>query len=377
MSQPGAPDLVDDETDDETSLKADSAMNVVPARPRGDGDVPSFRVDSKIFSVRQLVDFMADGDLDIYPAFQRKLVWTEGQRSRLIESILLGVPLPSIYLASGADGRLSVVDGQQRLSSIYDFAMDRFPLVELVDLPQLSGMHFKNLKPNLRRRIQQAQLAVNVVDPQAPSHVKFDIFTRLNTGGTPLSAQEIRNALSSEPTRTFLDACANLPAFVEATQGKFRNDRRMLDHEMVLRFVAFRLADGATPRSSMNEFLTEAAMRLDDLSAGELQRLAQDFERAMRNAYQLFGEHAFNLWPLGEERRPRFNNALFDSWSVVLADYDWQQLAPVAATIVNVARDRMTHDRDYIKSLTEGTAAPSKVKTRIDVARKIIAQVMQ
>ena len=203
-------------------------------------DPNKIRISTKPFSLRQVVDMIADGDIDLAPDFQRLYVWKPLQKSRLIESILLGIPLPAFYFNQDLAGAMQVVDGVQRLTTINRFAKGEDTLAGLEYLTGLEGQSFNDLDVVLRRRFQQTQIFVNVIEPQTPDDVKFDVFRRINTGGSPLTAQEIRHCMSRAKSRSLLKALTSMPSFHEATAEAFRHERRMADREVVLRFCAFR-----------------------------------------------------------------------------------------------------------------------------------------
>lgn len=404
---------------------ANEATGVEEEDADGGGQSPydpaKIRVDPKTFSLRQIIDMIDDGDLDLAPDFQRRKVWRAREKSRLIESILLRIPLPAFYFSADPDGRLRVVDGLQRLSTVHEFVKGGedgeggFVLDHLEYLADgVTKKRFFELEATWTRRIHQTQIFVNVIDPQTPTQVKFDIFKRLNTGGTPLNGQEIRHCMSGAKSREFLKACtggyflqsgeqldysdykekdgvlaegvykkanaASVP-FHEATNGAMRDHVRMADREVVLRFAAFRLLgdkldDGYGPKTAMDDFLTDATEKIDLLKDRRLAELARDLERAMFNAKALFGYHAFRKWPQNVEDVNPINRALFESWSVALADYEWDALAPCATKIVKAARKRMTSDDAYLDAISAGTGDHGRVKLRFEVARNILAEMV-
>ena len=157
-------------------------------------------------------------------------------------SLLLGIPLPSFYFNEDASGRLQVVDGVQRLTTIFRYVHHKtLKLGKVTYLHDLKGQGFDDLAPLFRRRVNSAQFVAHVIDPQTPYRVKFDIFRRINTGGSPLSAQEIRHCMSKQRSREFLKELATDPSFTTATGGTLKNHPRMADREVALRFVGFRL----------------------------------------------------------------------------------------------------------------------------------------
>lgn len=343
-------------------------------------DPSKIRISTKPFSLRQVVDMIEDGDIDLAPDFQRLYVWKPVQRSRLIESILLGIPLPAFYFNQDHAGAMQVVDGVQRLTTIRRFVKVE-PLSDLEYLKQLEGQTFKDLDVALRRRFQQTQIFVNVIEPQTPDDVKFDVFKRINTGGSPLTAQEIRHCMSRTRTRDLLKQLTSLPAFHKATDNAFKDERRMADREVALRFCAFRSLSSLEDYrdfNSLDSFLLDFTRRVDGshltkpgIPEADLARLAADFERAMLSAAAVFGKAAFRKYPTRATRRGPLNRALFESWSVALADYEPAQVEPRKNAILTAARKRM-EDYDYNGAISQGTGDSSKVKLRFQTAIDIL-----
>jgi len=355
-------------------------------------DPDKIRVDPKSFSLKQILDEIADGGIDLAPDFQRNRVWSEVQRVRLVESVLLRIPLPAFYFSADQSGRLSVVDGVQRLSTIEAFVSGKFALtrkaLEYLDVDSLSrGMSqivddkcwFKDLDPQWRRRLNQTQITANVIDPQTPEQVKFDIFKRINTGGSPLNAQEIRHSMMGGRSRAFLKDLAESTAFFDATPSTLHRHRRMTDREVVLRYLAFALLGDFTNYpldSTMDAFLMTAVKQLDDeknVPATHLEALRAGFERAMKNAAHLFGEHAFRKWPAGNDRLFPFNKALFESWGFALRDAELAAVRSTKPAIVAAVRKAMS-ERDYNDSITVSTGDARNVRKRFEFATAIVAE---
>lgn len=344
-------------------------------RPWNPADI---RVGTRQFSLRNILDMVEENDLELAPDFQRNKVWKDRQKSRLVESVLLQIPLPAFYFAEDASGLMRVVDGLQRLSTIHDFVHGRpdgfkFKLVDLEYLRSEEGKRFDELPPAWRRRILNAQIVVHVIDPTTPASVKYDIFKRINTGGTPLNSQEVRHCMSQPRSRNFLRSCTNLAAFDQATGGRFRNHVRMDDREVVLRFCAFYLfgVDGFVEVGSMDAFLEQTTAVLDDpteVPDDTLEGMREAFERGLENCYTVFGEHAFRKWTTSSESRNPINRPLFETWSVTLGSYKPTDLAVRKSGIVAAAREAMTSDRAYVDSITTSTGDPRKVRLRFNRA---------
>ncbi|MEV7063691.1 DUF262 domain-containing protein [Streptomyces collinus] len=330
------------------------------------------RVNTKQFSLRNALDMIDDESLELAPDFQRGRVWKLGQKSRLIESVLLQIPLPAFYFAEDADGLMRVVDGLQRLSTIHDFVRggeeSGFALKGLEYLDKVvEGKRFEELPAPWKRRIHNAQIMAHVIDPTTPPDVMYDIFKRINTGGTPLNAQEIRHCMSGKRSRRILKEMTSTDVFHEATG--LRDHLRMNDREMALRFTAFRLlgTEGYVKDAAMDPFLQRATRLLDSsdkVDDDRISRLQAEFSRGMTNARLVFGEHAFRKWPEGVTWRNPINRPLFETWSLVLARYDADDLRGRKDAIVAQARSLMTHNFTYLDSITSSTGDVNRVLYR-------------
>ncbi|MEU1431177.1 hypothetical protein ABZ412_29325 [Nocardia sp. NPDC005746] len=216
-------------------------------------------------------------------------------------------------------------------------------LDELEYLDAEHGKTFADLETPLRRRLQNAQIVVHVIEPSTPNRVKYDIFKRINTGGEPLNAMEIRHCMSSARSRELLKRCAASAAFHEATAGVLRDHVRMNDREAVLRFLAFyRLPDLQEYESygSLENLLDATAELLDDprqVPDTQLESWFAAFERGMHHARIILGDYAFRRWPTGFDRCSPINRALLESWGVVLAAYRPDQLEPARVRIISEA----------------------------------------
>ena len=343
-------------------------------------DPEKIRIHTNHYSLRHVVDMIEEDEIDIAPDFQRKYVWNSRQRSGLIESLLLGIPLPSFYFNEDSDGRLQVVDGVQRLTTIFRYVNQKsFRLGKVTYLHELKGQGFDDLAPLFRRRLGKAQFVAHVIDPQTPYRVKFEIFRRINTGGSPLSPQEIRHCMSKTRSRKFLKQLVSEESFETATGESLQNHPRMADREVALRFVAFRLftSDDYAQHSGFDEFLGFVTERLDNSDSQKLDRLRVDFVRGMTNCHSVFGEHAFRKWPLDAIRKSPINRALFDSWGTVLAAYDETAVNSVAAGLVYHAREMMTHDVDFINSISRSTGDVRNVRTRLGKVRAVVEEMLR
>lgn len=362
--------FLDKPLDVEAEIEGDDEERVLPWEP------DSIRVTSRSYSLRNVLDMIEEAELELAPDFQRNQVWKLPQKSGLIESILLQIPLPAFYFAQDKDGKMKVIDGLQRLSTAYDFARhETFALSHLEYLVDEQGKRWNDLSPVWRRRFNQTQLVVHVIDPQTPPRVKYDIFKRINTGGTPLNAQEIRHCLTSHRCRDFLKRCAERAEFLDTVGPTFRDHVRMADRELVLRFCAFRLLGLEAYRGAMDPYLDEAAAWIDDpdrTTDEDLDALERDFVGAMLMARSVFGSHAFRKWPFWTDGRLPLNRPLFESWAFVFAEALHLETPVDRAAVLTGARELMTNDQVYADAISTSTGSARKVKYRFDRARELV-----
>jgi hypothetical protein len=199
--------------------------------------------------------------------------------------------------------------------------------------------------------------------------VKYDIFKRINTGGTPLNSQEIRHCMSRNRSRDFLKQCTHTSEFDLATGGRFRNHIRMDDREVVLRFCAFWLRGVGeyVKEGSMDTYLEKTTAMLDDPSQvpdAQLEELHNAFRNAMANSYAVFGDYAFRKWPFNSTRQNPINRPLFECWSYALARVHPDELQRRKNDIISAARQLMTTNRDYLDAITTSTGDTRKVWLR-------------
>lgn len=388
-----------DELQEELEEKLDQlAISVIEAEQRGDdlADVnlddrikpynpELIRVDSKTFSLKQIFDMIGSGDLNLHPDFQRNLVWDDFRKSRLIESILLRIPLPMFYFYQDKEGVLSVVDGLQRLSAIREFMENKLVLRDLEHLDQCEGCTYsgkQSIDPKYFRWFNMTQIFVNIIDAQSPRKVKYDIFRRINTGGRPLNAQELRNSLAGDGLRQTLQSMTRLKSFVDATGGSVK-DTRMDAQELALRFIYFyRLkeqdyAKGEEQYSgNMDDSLDEVVDLLGRRTEAELAIYVEKFDKAMKLAYHLFGRHAFRrVQPdtTNESGRSVINKALFVSFSVTLAFCDENHLMAMPRhCLIPQLGHAIENDSTYKYYLSYGTNGWNNIVYAFQKAQEIL-----
>lgn len=241
------------------------------------------------------------------PNFQRNYVWTDELASRLIESILLNIPIPPCYLSQNEDFELDVIDGQQRLYSIYRFVENQFPITGLEVLKELNGKRFFELGTKNQRQIKTHTFRCVLVTNESHPDVKFNVFERLNTNTVPLNQQELRNCIYRGPLNELLIDCSGLAGWLQIL-GKKVPDRRMREEELILRFFAFYIEGVETYRTPQKYWLNSVAKAGMKFTESRIEELRQAWMSTMENC---------NVWFSPKEcfRRPNgkiVNRALFD-----------------------------------------------------------------
>lgn len=263
------------------------------------------------------------------PDYQRDDVWVLKQRSELIESVLMGIPLPIFYLNETKDGRLVVVDGRQRLTTIFRFFDNQFKLQQLRILKNLEGQTFSKLEGNLQSKLEDYQIIAQVIKPPTPDRVIFDIFDRVNRGGTQLNQQEMRNALYQGKATELIKKLAKSDFFLKATDGSITTSR-MKDRYMILRLLSFYLWRKGILKTTngqqleykpkeLDEFLGKTMERVNVMSNEDVTILEKIFNRTMENNFNVFGTRAFR-----RDKRYPINLILFESFGYLFTHLDTQ-----------------------------------------------------
>ncbi len=302
------------------------------------------------------------------PGFQRGYVWDNKRASKLIESCVMRLPLPVIYVAEGKDGRITVVDGLQRLTVFRRFLNDEFKLSGLGGDHPLDGHRFSDLPINLRERVEDTQLTLYILDGDTPPRARLDIFDRVNSGA-PLTRQQMRNALYYGPGTEWLARMASEESFLRATGGTL-SAKKMRDREVINRFAAFHvLGYESYAAGDMDGFLAKVIERLNR-EERRLDELTEAFIRSMRGNHDLFGDHAFRKSLAEREdaaRRTPINVSLFDVLSHACARIRARTLQRHGDEIRRHVHAMLGEDV-FLDAITYGTNSTLKVFARFDTA---------
>ncbi|MGC6767551.1 DUF262 domain-containing protein [Enterococcus sp. LJL128] len=345
------------------------------------------KISQQLLSIKYMFELYEDGLIELSPDFQRQRVWkNDRQKSRLIESLILNIPIPAFYMYETEEGGFQIIDGQQRLDAIFGFLQGKFRLKGLEYLNDYEGLAFADLSVKLKGQIYRTQLSVNTIDITSPKRVVYDIFKRINTGGVPLNNQEMRNAISSPAVREFYKRCRQSEEFLLATCHRV-GERRLEDQELVLRFVAFyRIYDFENQKinyehSSIVDLLNETHEFLLD-HPEEFDAYEKAFKRGLMKSYELFERNAFNKYVVYEDGSYRptsiINKPLYSAFTVLLADPKYQTIDfsqyQKAAEKIMVEK---IQDYRFFNAISIGTNNRGNVRILFEEVKEVIEQCLR
>ncbi len=337
----------------------------------GDYPIDTVLIRTEPRTVFEILRRIEKGTFVMDPDFQRDFIWSQEVQSKLIESVLMRIPLPVFYLAEDPGGRMVVVDGLQRLSTFRRFHEGNLRL-KLPDQPDLHEKHFADLTPKLQNRVEDCNLTLYIIDAKVPDRARLDIFERVNSG-VPLTRQQMRNCLYNGPGTRFLRTEAETAVFKKATGGSLRSST-MRDREFVNRFCAFQLLSLDDYRQDMVRNLASALKMMNRLSESDIDRRAAQFHTSLTNNFAVFGKHAFRKHTNPQGSRSVLNASLWDVMSTGLSRYS----EPVVEAKAPALRDAfypLMSDEDFIRSITYGPNTTALVRHRFAVGARLFSEV--
>ncbi len=321
-------------------------------------------------------------ELIIDPDFQRANVWTKNQGSELVESILMGIPIPTMYFFEMRNGNKQVVDGRQRITAILDFLNDKLILKDLKILHQYNGYRFSQLDSKMQGIFEDYQLSFYIIQPPTPERVKYDIFDRVNRGGTKLNSQEMRNALYRGRSTKLLLELSQSDEFLAATDHSIESKRKKNQY-VILRAIAFYLynekleeinylnGEPIEYKSDIDDFLARIMVFLNEKAEDQMiEECKVMFTKAMDNCFNIMGADSFRFDSEGPRKRP-INMPLFEVM-VYIFSYDCVNNNPI------LTRSEVNHFKekvDYLQLFSGNVDSSVKLTARFDMARDLIKQI--
>ena len=356
-------------------------------------DPASISLSSKVVALDTVLRRIKNATIQLAPSFQRSYVWNSQRQSLLIESMMLRIPLPMFYVSEDKDGAWEVVDGLQRLTTIRDFVLGEdndgkgFKLKGLEfwgDLFDGKDFHYienKMKMPRIVNNIMEAELSFTIINPDTPEKVKRNIFKRINTGGMPLSQQEIRHALYQGRSTKLLSSLVNSHAYNEF-MGDTVNDSRMAARELILRYLSFNLRGWTKFKGDMDSFLSDTMRYINgDISievniSYSRDRAMSDFEKALTRCHEIFGEHMFRRSREGRRKTP-VNKSLYDVWMYLFSRINQENFLQIKSEASRFRAEYhalLDRDADFVDAIGRYGGDLIGVRNRYNKLMKLVGR---
>lgn len=333
--------------------------------------------------VRTIVEEIDDQTLNPQPSFQRGYVWDDTKASALIESLLLNIPIPVCYFSDEENGKQIVIDGHQRLFSIWRYVRNHFALKGLKQIKELNGIKFIDLSEKDQRIIQGRTIRCIVITQDSNPELKFEVFERLNTGAMQATDQEIRNAVYHGDFNDLLKTLASLDIWLNVL-GKKKLDIRMRDEELILRFFAVHenyLKYQAPLRVFLNEFIegktyiNPKSVKRQRIKMSEEQKkyYSDLFSSTMEKVLIVFKDHSFRAYLEGKWER-QVNKALFDVITLVFSKIPNEQIEK-NASLIDSTLIKLFFDKEFLDATSGSKAHKSSFAKRIKLFSQAMADI--
>lgn len=330
------------------------------------------------YNLSTLAEITRDKTIDLAPRYQRRFRWDAQRQSKLIESFLMNVPIPPIFLNEDSYGQYSVIDGKQRLTAVTEFMLGRLRLSGLTVFSDINGLTFDELPSKLQAVLKtRPTLRAVIVLRQSDVDVKFEVFRRLNTGGVKLNAQEIRNSTYPGTTNNLILDLSEHPELHAALGIKVKAKsplyREMRDAEFVVRYLTFRdswqdVSGGM--RREMDRFMAEHQNETESWILDS----KRDFLEAVASVVAAFGTYAFRRWqPDAGTWRKQVLASLFDAQMFACRDWNEQDLVDNQPDLIRGMK-KLFKSAEFRKSIDAATNTPSYFKRRIELVSEMIEQ---
>lgn len=338
-------------------------------------------VDISTVNLGSLIDQLENDEIDLQPDFQRVTdVWDNVKKSRLIESILLGLPLPSFYFSEDpVSQKLSIIDGLQRICAIRDFVLEKenpLKLEGLQFLKNFDGFTFSQLARPEVKRIKSLKITMNTLRKGTPLDVKYIIFQRVNTAGVPLTPQEMRHALNQGPAAIFIKELADMESFKKATNYSVES-KRMQDRDFVNRFIAFYIGY-QDYMGDLDMFLNDKMGELNKMTSEQRDDIRVSFDKAMKCCYEIFKKDTFRKRYKQEDRRKPISKSVYDTLSVNIAwlSDEERKLLLKNTEAFKAGMIRLFNDKKFDFSITTGTGKKYNVEQRFTMVKSLIKEII-
>lgn len=338
-------------------------------------DVVTSTVD---YNLTTLTDLVRSESIDLKPQYQRRDRWDKSRQSKLIESFLMNVPVPPIFLNEDEYGQYSVIDGKQRLTAIFEFIRGRLTLQDLEIFSDVNGMTIDNLPKNLQNVIKtRPTLRAIIILRQSDRDVKFEVFKRLNTGGMRCNDREIRNSAYTGRLNNLILELSQYKKFHSLLGIKSKEKsaiyKEMKDAELVLRYFTFKdiwqQFPGAVKRN-MDKYMSDN----QHISKEQAENLKTDFLNTIDTVEACFGTHAFNRWiPESNKWKNQLLAALYDAQMFACMALDKEKANSKRSKIISNLQ-QLFEDREFRKHIDSATNGITAFRRRIEIMKSMLEE---
>jgi hypothetical protein len=337
-------------------------------------------------SLSELHDWHRDGDIVIDPEWQRNYVWDRIKASKLIESFLLDIPVPVVYLARNESGKYEVIDGLQRLTSVFDYFEGKFKLTRLDFRKDIDDRLFKELKAEDQKKLKRAILRTFELSSTS-GDIYFTVFERLNTGGVKLNDMEIRNCIYRGSLNSCVKRLSENEDFIKCLNNP-RASKRMDDRSLVLRFLAFYERTHHKSHSGLKRFLNDFMETYKDVKDEKIREYEKVFEKSMKACLTIFGNQAFRLKVDSKhpneslnskssgEWATRPNAAIFPVIATSFTEYDLGKITRCADSIYEEYCDLIGEDPKWVDYIRRASGNPDRIKYVFDTWQSRLRRVL-
>ena len=335
------------------------------------------KISNPPMNMGDLIDMLSYGWINLQTEYQREMnLWSPVQQSRLIESVLLGLRLPAFYFEVVEKHDWNIIDGLQRCCAIKNFCVDETLVLEGLEfLDKFNGKRFSDLRFDIKRDLRMLPITVNLLEKGVPDQVKYILFKRLNTGGIELTSQEIRNAVFNGPVIDMVKDMAKEPSFTLATDHRVPT-KRHVDMDFVSRFIAFYWLGYEQYEPDLDSYINKSMADIRDNGTKErIERMRDDFRRAMKLSYEIFGNRAFRKQQNRDEYRRPLNKAYFEviaSRFALLDEEKHGKLLENKELLVDNLLTAMRESVTYRNSFSGGTGTRDAVRWRFTSFNQIL-----
>lgn len=347
-------------------------------------DTKSIKITPKTTSLDNVIKRLIHNEIDLNPDFQRNSgLWDNTKMSRLIESIILRLPLPIFYFDVSNNNNWIVIDGLQRLTTIKKFVVDgSLKLTNLEFLTDLKNKKFEDLDRSIQRTIEETEIVTYQMEPQTPKEVRYSVFNRINTGGLTLNPQEIRQALNQKNRGVkLLEEIAETEEFKRIVNV---TSKRMVDRELVLRFIAFKKFDYTKldkEIKTLARLLDETMEEVDSKEFEQIEfiKLKDSLLKTLLILEEIFGsDKLFNRKLIDEKKIKSLNKSLFEIWTVLISNCTEEEQNILKKQKENLIEryKRLLLSQEFNDSITKGTNDRKVIVKRFSLLEELIRGVI-